>query len=66
MYNGRLHEGAEKEQKGVAAEVLMATPCTDSLGGEREGHRQEGCEGRRLCWRFACTNSLGGEREGHR
>ena len=28
-----------KERKGVAAEVLMATPCTDSLGGEREGHR---------------------------
>ena len=25
-----------KERKGVAAEVLMATPCTDSLGGESE------------------------------
>ena len=23
-----------KERKGVAAEVLMATPCTNSLGGE--------------------------------
>ena len=23
-----------KERKGVTAEVLMATPCTNSLGGE--------------------------------
>ena len=23
-----------KERKGVSAEVLMATPCTNSLGGE--------------------------------
>ena len=46
-----------KERKGVAAEVLMATPCTNSLGGESEGHnpltltacdlpRGEGCGGR--------------------
>ena len=27
-----------KERKGVTAEVLMATPCTNSLGGERAGH----------------------------
>ena len=33
-----------KEHKGVAAEVLMATPCTSSLGGESEGHKHEGCE----------------------
>ena len=26
-----------KERKGVTAEVLMATPCTNSLGGERRG-----------------------------
>ena len=26
-----------KERKGVAAEVLMAIPCTNSLGGESEG-----------------------------
>ena len=26
-----------KERKGVAAEVLMATPCTNSLGGESGG-----------------------------
>ena len=25
-----------KERKGVTAAVLMATPCTNSLGGERE------------------------------
>ena len=33
-----------KERKGVAAEVLMATPCSSSLGGESEGHKHEGCE----------------------
>ena len=37
-----------KERKGVTAEVLMATPCTNSLGGESEGHKHEGCGGRRL------------------
>ena len=26
-----------KERKGVAAEVLMVIPCTNSLGGESEG-----------------------------
>ena len=35
-----------KERKGVTAEVLMATPCTNSLGGESEGHKHEGCGGR--------------------
>ena len=39
-----------KERKGVAAEVLMAIPCTNSLGGESGGHKHEGCGGRRLCW----------------
>ena len=34
-----------KERKGVTAEVLMATPCTKSLGGESRGHKHEGCEG---------------------
>ena len=34
-----------KERKGVAAEGLMATPCTKSLGSESRGHKQhEGCE----------------------
>ena len=42
-----------RERKGAAAEVLMATPCTNSLGGESEGRRHEGCGGRRLCWKFA-------------
>ena len=32
-----------KERKGVAAEVLMATPCTNSLGGESGGQKHEGC-----------------------
>ena len=27
-----------KERKGVTAEVLMATPCTNSLGGESGEH----------------------------
>ena len=27
-----------KERKGVTAAVLMATPCTNSLGGESGGH----------------------------
>ena len=30
-----------KERKGVAAEVLMATPCTNSLGCESEGHKHD-------------------------
>ena len=33
----------------------MATPCTNSLGGESEGHKHEGCGGRRLCWNFAAV-----------
>ena len=28
-----------KERKGVTAEVLMATPCTNSLGGESGVHK---------------------------
>ena len=40
-----------KERKGVTAEVLIATPCTNSLGGESGGHKHEGGGGRRLCWR---------------
>ena len=37
-----------KERKGVSAEGLMATPCTNSLGGESVGgvRRHEGGEGR--------------------
>ena len=29
-----------KERKGVTAAVLMATPCTNSLGGESGGERR--------------------------
>ena len=45
-----------KERKGVSAEVLMATPCTNSLGGESGGHRHEGGEGRSVCWKFAAVS----------
>ena len=38
-----------KERKSVTAEVLMATPCTNSLGGESGGQKlsqkHEGCGG---------------------
>ena len=47
-----------KERKGVSAEVLMATPCTNSLGGESGGHRHEGGEGRSVCWKFAAVSGL--------
>ena len=30
-----------KERKGVAAEILMATPCTKSLGGEGRGQKEK-------------------------
>ena len=33
-----------KERKGVTAAVLMATPCTNSLGGESGGQKHEGCD----------------------
>ena len=53
-----------KERKGVTAEVLMATPCTNSLGGESEGHKHEGCGGRGPCWKFAAVSwsGVGGRR----
>ena len=53
-----------KERKGVTAEVLMATPCTNSLGGQSGGHKHEGCGGRRLCWKFAAVSWSGAG--GHR
>ena len=37
-----------KERKGVSAEVLMATPCTNSLGGESGEQKHEGCGGQCL------------------
>ena len=48
-----------KERKGVTAEVLMAAPCTKSLGGESGGHKHEGCGGRKLCWKFAAVSWSG-------
>ena len=44
-----------KERKGVAAAVLMATPCTNSLGGESGGQKHEGCGGRSACWKYAAV-----------
>ena len=41
-----------KERKGVTAAVLMATPCTNSLGGESGGQKHEGREGRSACWKL--------------
>ena len=35
----------------MTAEVLMATPCTRSLGCESGGHKHGGDEGRMPCWR---------------
>ena len=48
-----------KERKGVTAAVLMATPCTNSLGGERGGQKHEGCGGRSACWKFAAVSGSG-------
>ena len=48
-----------KERKGVSAEVLVATPCTNSLGGESGGHKHEGCGGRSACWKFAAVSWAG-------
>ena len=48
-----------KERKGVTAEVLMATPCTNPLGGESGGHRHEGCVGRSACWKFVAVSWSG-------
>ena len=38
-----------KERKGVTAAVLMAAPCTNSLGGESGEQKHEGCGGRSAC-----------------
>ena len=41
--------------------IIMATPCTEALGGGSEGHkRQRGGEGRKLCWKFATVSWSGG------
>ena len=38
-----------REWNGMTAGALMATPCTNSLGGESGGHKHKGGEGRKLC-----------------
>jgi hypothetical protein len=48
-----------KERKGITAAVLMATPCTNSLGGESGEQKHEGREGRRLCWKYAAVSGSG-------
>ena len=48
-----------KERKGVTAEVLRATPCTNSLGGESGEQKHEGCGGRSACWKFAAVSWSG-------
>ena len=48
-----------KERKGMIAEVLMATPCTKSLGGASVGHKHGEDEGRMLCWKFATVSWSG-------
>ena len=49
-----------KERKGITAAVLMATPCTNSLGGESGVHKHKVCGGRRqLCWKFAAVSWSG-------
>ena len=49
----------------MTAAVLMATPCTNSLGGGPGGHKHGGEEGRRLCWKFATVSwsGAGGDKE---
>ena len=44
-----------KERKGITAAVLMAAPCTNSLGGESGGQKHEGREGRSACWKYAAA-----------
>ena len=48
-----------KERKGVTAAVLMATPCTKSLGGESGGQKHEGREGRSAYWKYAAVSGSG-------
>ena len=48
-----------KERRGVSAGVLMATPCTNSLGGESGEQKHEGCGGRSMtCDVSQCISAL--------
>ena len=51
-----------KEQEGMTAVVLMATPCTKSLECESEGHKHGGDEGRKRCWKFVSWSGTDGSR----
>ena len=42
----------------MTAGVLMAIPCTKSLGGGSGGHKHGGDEGRRPGWKFATVSCL--------
>ena len=53
-----------KERKGDTAEVLMATPCTNSLGSESGEQKLEGCGGRSVSWKYAAVS--GAEAGGRR
>ena len=44
-----------KERRHDSRGVLMATPCTKSLGCESGRHKHAGDEGRRPCWKFAAS-----------
>ena len=48
-----------KEQEGMTAEVLIATPCTKSLAGETGENKHGGDVGHWLCWKFAAVSSKG-------
>ena len=47
-----------REWKGMTVGVLMATPCTKSLGGGSWGHKHSGGERRKLCWKFATERNV--------
>ena len=51
----------------MTARILMATPCTISLGGGTRGHnahKHEGGEGLKLCWKFQTCLALESVEEG--
>ena len=52
----RIWAFVRKSGRGMTAEVLMATPCTKSLGCESGGHKHGGDEGRRLRWKCAAVS----------
>ena len=56
-----------REWNSMTARILMATPCTISLGGGTRGHnahKHEGGEGLKLCWKFQTCLALESVEEG--